>query len=135
MKNSLLPLLIFCLSTFTAAEESQQTAPEGPHGGSVVSGKHNKFEVTIDPTQKSVHVYTLEAKKGAPKKMRITLFRERGSGNTIDLQSMNLKEALPQYQGKLSVANDSYVGVELRFETGLKKLEVLKFIPYMPTRK
>lgn len=128
MKKMMIFFLMFAAQVIHAEETS------GPHGGQVVRSEAHQFEVKIDPDGKSIEVYTLNRKKPAPKNMSITLFRESGTGQTVTLNAVNLKDALPKYQGEFSLASGSYVGAELRFEISLKSFKVLKFMPYIPNR-
>jgi hypothetical protein len=124
--------LKFVLSFLVATQIAYAAETQGPHGGSIVEDQSNKFEVKIDPKAKQVEVFTLNAKKGPPKKMAITLFRESGTGQTIELQAVNLADPLPKYEGELKPFGGSYVGAELRFEVSLKSFQILKFIPQLP---
>ena len=121
----------FILVGATAIAASQDT---GPHGGAVVQDSSHKFEINLDPSGKSVSVFTLRSKDGPPKKMAITLFRESGTDQTIDLKAIDTAQtSLPKFQGELSPNAGSFVGVELRFQTSFKStMKVLKLMPYIP---
>lgn len=123
---------LFSLTLPLLAIASQNT---GPHGGAILRDDSHEFELTVNPSGNSISVYTLRAENGPPKKMAVTLFRESGSGRKIELAAVKPAEpGLPKFQGELSPNAGSFVGVELRFETSLKSLKVLKLVPYIPPR-
>ncbi|MEW6057348.1 MAG: hypothetical protein AB1540_12120 [Bdellovibrionota bacterium] len=125
-------ITLFLLICATQAIHAEETP--GPHGGHIVRSEAHQFEVKIDPDAKNIEVYTLNKQRPAPKTMTITLFRESGTGQTIVLEAVNLKDPLPRYQGELSLASGPYVGAELRFEISVKSFKILKFMPYIPNR-
>lgn len=128
-KKMMLFMMMFFSQTIHAAEAT------GPHGGQVVQSEAHRFEVKIDPDGGNIEVYTLNRRKQPPKNMSITLFRESGTGQTVTLNAVNMRDPLPRYQGELSLASGSYVGAELRFEVSLKSFAVLKFMPRIPRRE
>jgi len=85
----------------------------GPHGGPIVENEENRFEVKLDTEKKRVQVYTLRSKK-PPKKVSVILYQNSTHGDTIELQAVDPSEALPRYEGQLSVANTPYVGVAVQ---------------------
>ncbi|MBI3556287.1 MAG: hypothetical protein HY074_08490 [Deltaproteobacteria bacterium] len=129
MKIQVAAALLLIASQLGHAEEKP-----GPHGGKVVQNNTHQFEVKIDPAANHVEVYTLNTKKLAPRSMAITLFRDSGTGQTIELQAVNLQDPLPKFQGELSPHAGSYVGAELRFEISVKNFEILRFVPYIPSQ-
>jgi hypothetical protein len=103
----------------------------GPHGGRVVENKTSKLEVKIDRSGNVVDVYDLSPRKEAPKeKMNVTLYRGTGTGETVQLRAVNLKEGAPndtpKYEGELKPNAGSYVGFELHFLSGNKNEESLR---------
>lgn len=87
----------------------------GPHGGHIVEDEDHRFEVKLDPGRKLVNVYTLRSNKPLPTSMSMTLFQDSSTGHRIDLEAVDPSQALPQYQGQLSVANASSMGIAIRF--------------------
>lgn len=119
-----LVLSLMSLTTALAAETDRQ----------VVEDRGNKFEVSVDRSSGRVRVKTDRMKDKAPKEMTVTLFSDPETSQTIRLKALNLTDPMPVYEGALSRQAQSYVGVELRFETSLKSLRVLRSMPRLPER-
>lgn len=123
MKKILVGILLILGSCALASEG------DGPHGGKIVRSEEHEFEVKVQPNSKNLEVYTLSKKNAAPSRIAITLIPLSGPRQTVTLNAINLKDPLPKYQGELSLASGSYIGAELRFELGSKKVRIPRFKP------
>ena len=124
-------------SSFAGSNVPKQSASlkQGPHGGEVLQDGSYQFEVKIDQDGNAVDVYPLGNQKSLPNNMDLTLFRSQESGDTIRLQTLrspNPGEA--RYHGNLPPHLGSYIGIELKFETSLKSMKVLKNVPPIPKK-
>jgi hypothetical protein len=92
----------------------------GPHGGQLIEDRNNQFEVTFDKEARQVSVYALRMGVGPPENMRLRLYISPDKTETVELHAVpNATDPTPMYQGKLTVAADSYLAAGVTFNVSI----------------
>lgn len=114
-------LVLFLMGFSSLAWSAGSSDPDLKGRSIVLEDKMGKFEVRVAPKSGRVDVYTLRSGAGneenqIPRSATITLFRDLDTTQVVELQAISPpSESAVHYQGKLSQAASSFMGVELKF--------------------